>query len=96
MSQELEEGKCSYPDTSCTGQAQGRSWIRFGFLKAKKSAEVIVGELPYEWYGMSVEVERTDWPSYPTPEVISEGLNVALFQCILEVYTSHLQTRTKV
>jgi hypothetical protein len=33
MPQELEEGKSSY---------RGRSWIRFGFLKAKKSAEVVV------------------------------------------------------
>jgi hypothetical protein len=72
MSQGLEEGKCSY---------QGRSWIRFGFLKAKKSAEVIVGELPYELYGMSVEVERIDWPSYPTPELFTEGLNIKQLPC---------------
>jgi hypothetical protein len=70
MSQELEEGKSSYPDTTCTGQAQGRSWIRFGFLKAKNrseakittegsnSAEVIVGGLRYELCGKYVEVFR--------------------------------------
>ena len=33
MSQGSEEGKCSY---------LGRSWIRFGFLKAKKSADAIL------------------------------------------------------
>jgi len=33
MPQALEEGKCSY---------QGRSWVRLGFLKTKKSAEAIL------------------------------------------------------
>jgi len=33
MPQASEEGKCSY---------RGRSWIRLGFLKAKKSADAIV------------------------------------------------------
>ena len=33
MTQALDEGICSY---------RGRSWIRFGFLTAKKSADAIV------------------------------------------------------
>jgi len=33
MPQALEEGKCSY---------QGRSWVRLGFLKTKKSADAIL------------------------------------------------------
>ena len=40
------------------------------------SAEVIVDDLRYELKGKPVEIERNDWPSYPTPEVIIEGLNV--------------------
>jgi len=47
--------------------------------------EVIVGGLRYEMKGMSVEAERNDWPSYPTPEVISEGLKVVSFQYCMEV-----------
>jgi len=44
MSQALEEGKCSY---------QGRFRFRFGFLKAKKSAEaiVVVGNEPLNLKG---------------------------------------------
>jgi hypothetical protein len=67
MQQRLDEGTYPY---------QGRSWPSFVLLEAKKSAEAIVDELQYELHGMSVEVERTDWPSYPTTEVFIEGLNV--------------------
>jgi hypothetical protein len=51
------------------------------FLNFKKSAEAIVGGLRYELKGMPVEVERNDRPSYPTPEVISEGLNIEQLPC---------------
>ena len=48
MSQELEEGKCSY---------QGRS-VNIFAMYTQKSAEVIVDDLPYELKDMSVEVFR--------------------------------------
>jgi hypothetical protein len=54
MSQELEEGKSSYPDTSCKGQAQGKS-VNIFAMYTQKSAEVIVGDLQDEMYGMSVK-----------------------------------------
>ena len=54
-------------------------------MYTQKSAEVIVGGLRYEMKGMFVEVERNDWPSYPTPEVIIEGLNIVSFQYCMEV-----------
>jgi hypothetical protein len=62
-------------------KALTRGGLELYELLFEKSAEAIVGGLRYETKGMSVEVERTDRPSYPTPEVTSEGLNIKQLPC---------------